>query len=199
MQCNLLLARLWQQNLLEVPRLRRLESARTILRNPVLRTNAMTYRTTTAASELLADCVRSAFVGWAIKCPIHGATSKRIVRQCTTIRGFQFSKFINQISTELGSDYCPAGFPLNGYEVCALGNDLELQIATPIEVRSAALIVAHSPWSLPSIGSKEWGRYIDAMEALHMCAFGGNRNWDRTVSVDLAAFRRVVAGEAVYA
>src|SRR3954468_15577066 len=122
----------------------------------------MTYRLTSAQRCVLADCTRTALVGWLLTDPDCDQIARRWEYKATTILGFSFSRFITQAIQHLGDDYRPGSvvpdcrFPLSIAEVSALANDIEMELATDDQLYAAGVMAAHSPYGQPEVGSRDW-------------------------------------------
>jgi hypothetical protein len=148
---------------------------------------------------LLADCVRSALVGWMITCPQAGQISRRIQYQSTTASGFSFSRFCHHATKAFGDGFqplCPGTnrpFPLSIGEAAALANDMELELATDDEIHAAGLIAAHGAFGQPEVCSPSWRVYVGAMSAVGIAWLDGDPTWKQRVRDRLKPFRRHVA------
>jgi hypothetical protein len=156
-------------------------------------------RLTVDQKLLLAECVRSAIVGWLVTCPRSRQTALRMQSQFTTFSGFSFSRFIHAAGRAFGTTYhptCPGTgreFPLSIAEAVALANDIELELASDDEIYAAGLIAAHSPCAQPEVCSADWRTYVAAMRALDVPFLDGDPTWKAKVRDRLRPFRRVVA------
>jgi hypothetical protein len=166
----------------------------------------MAIRLTSAQRCVLADSTRAAVLGWLINDPQVQVRALRIANKATTIGGFSFSRFADMAIAEIGGDFRPGSstpdlrllrFPLSLTEVVALANDIELEIATDDEMYCAGLIVAHSPYGQPAIGSPEWRNYLSVTKALKLPIDYDASDWREIVRDRLRAFRRAVAAAAV--
>jgi hypothetical protein len=106
----------------------------------------MTYRLTSAQRCVLADCTRTALVGWLVTDPAVEGKARRIQYKATGILGFGFSRFVTMAVTEFGADYRPGSvlpgvhFPLSLAEAAALANDIELEMATDGQLHAAGVM-----------------------------------------------------------
>jgi hypothetical protein len=162
----------------------------------------MATRLTSAQRCVLADSTRVAVLGWLLNDPQVQVRALHIANKATTSAGFSFSRFADMAIAEIGGDYRPGNstpnlrflrFPLSLTEAVALANDIELEIATDDELYCAGLIVAHSPYGQPVIGSPEWRNYLSATKALKLSLDYGASNWREIVRDRLRAFRRAVS------
>jgi hypothetical protein len=148
---------------------------------------------------LLAECVRSAIVGWMITCPRSSQIARRIQYQSTTASGFSFSRFAHHSVRAFGADYqprCPGTnrpFPLTINEAAALANDLELGLATDDQIWAAALVSAHAAFGQPEVLSPSWKVYVGAMSVIGLPWLDGDVAWKSKVRDRLRVFRRHVA------
>jgi hypothetical protein len=154
---------------------------------------------------LLAECVRSALVGWMITCPRSSQIARRIQYQATTAAGFSFSRFAHHAIRALGPHHqpvCPGTlrpFPLSLSEAVALSNDIEMELATDDELYAAGLICAHGAFAQPEVCSPSWKIYVAAMRVLGIAFLDGNPDWKQRVRDRLRPFRRAVASAVVAA
>jgi hypothetical protein len=159
----------------------------------------MPYRLTSAQRCVLADCVRTALVGWLITCPVVGQRCRILQARATSLLGFGFSRFTTLAATHFGSDYRPRRpgstdtFPLSIAEAAALANDVELEIAGDDQLHAAALIAAHSPYAQPEIRGRDWHTYVTMLAATGIDPWSADPAWGREVRDRLRPFRRAVA------
>jgi hypothetical protein len=164
----------------------------------------MAYRLTSAQRCVLADCTRTAVLGWLLTDPQMDTKARRIEYKATTISGFNFSRFASMALDEIGADYRPGSvvhgirFPLTIAETLALANDIELEMATDDQLYAAGLIAAHSPYGQPEVCSRDWRTYVFMLAALKLSIDHGPCGWRDLVRNKLSAFRRSVAA-ATYA
>jgi hypothetical protein len=161
----------------------------------------MTYRLTSAQRCVLADCTRTALVGWLLTDPDCDQIARRWEYKATTILGFSFSRFITQAIRHLGDDYRPGSvvpdcrFPLSIAEVSALANDIEMELATDDQLYAAGVMAAHSPYGQPEVCSRDWRTYVAMLDALGLSIDrpSGPEGWRKIVRDRLQPFRRAVA------
>lgn len=163
----------------------------------------MAYRLTSAQRCVLADCVRSALVGWLLTDPHHGQAARRWQHKSTTILGFSFSRFVTMAMAEAGAEYrsvspaSRANFPLSISETCALATDIELEMATDNELLAAGIISAHSPLGQPEVCSRDWRIYTAALKALGLSIDDDRQLWRHEVRAICYAFRLAVQAASV--
>lgn len=165
----------------------------------------MTYLLTSAQRCVLADCTRTALVGWLLTDPDVGQQARRLEHQATTILGFGFSRFAKMAMDEIGAAYRPRSitpgivFPLSIAESFALANDIELEMATDDELHCAGLIAAYSPYGQPEVCSRNWRTHVAALAALGLTVDCPTlpRPWRDLVRETLLPFRRAVAAASV--
>lgn len=165
----------------------------------------MTLRLTFAQRCVLADCTRTALVGWLLTDPDVGQKARRLEHKATSVLGFSFSRFANLVMDEIGEDYRPhsvtAGivFPLSIAESFALANDIELEMATDEQLFCAGLIAAYSPYGQPEVCSRDWRTHVAALAALGLTVDCPTlpRPWRDVVREKLLPFRRAVAAALV--
>lgn len=159
----------------------------------------MTCRLTSAQRCVLADCTRTALVGWLLTDPAVKDTARRIEETATGILGFRFSHFMTMAMAEFGAGYRPGSilpgikFPLSLAEAAALANDIELDTATYGQLRAAGIIAAHSPHAQPEVGSRDWRTYIRMLSVLGVSTDDEACGWHDRVRERLRPFRRAVA------
>jgi hypothetical protein len=163
----------------------------------------MTYRLTSAQRCVLADCTRTALVGWLVTDPAVEGKARRIQYKATGILGFGFSRFVMMAVTEFGADYRPGSvlpgvhFPLSLAEAAALANDIELEMATDGQLHAAGVIAAHSLYGQPEVCSRDWRTYTSMLVALGLSMDDYQPTWREDVRDRLRPFRRAVAAAAV--
>jgi hypothetical protein len=163
----------------------------------------MTYRLTSAQRCVLADCTRTALVGWLVTDPAVEGKARRIQYKATGILGFGFSRFVTMAVTEFGAGYRPGSvlpgvhFPLSLAEAAALANDIELEMATDSQLHAAGVIAAHSPYGQPEVCSRDWRTYTSMLVALGLSMDDCQPTWREDVRDRLRLFRRAVAAAAV--
>ena len=165
----------------------------------------MTLRLTFAQRCVLADCTRTALVGWLLTDPDVGQKARRLEYMATTITGFSFSRFAKMAMDEIGSAYRPRSttpgivFPLTIAESFALANDIELEMATDEELFCAGLIAAYSPYGQPEVCSRDWRTHVTTLAALGLSVDCPTlpRPWRDVVREKLLPFRRAVAAALV--
>jgi hypothetical protein len=167
----------------------------------------MTYRLTSAQRCVLADCTRTAIVGWLLTDPDCDQIARRWEYKATTILGFSFSRFTTMAMNHLGNDYRPGSvvpdcrFPLSIAEVSALANDIELELATDDQLYAAGIIAAHSPYGQPEVGLRDWRTYVAMLAALGLSIDHGPcpGGWRHLVRDRLQPFRRAAAASVTVA
>lgn len=159
----------------------------------------MAIRLTVAQRLVLADCTRTALVGWLVTDPSIGQKARRLEHQATTIAGFSFSRFASAALQAFGASYharSPAGpdrdFPLSIETAIALANDLELDLADAQQLHAAALIAAFSPYGQPEVGTRDWRTFVSTLNALGVFMDEGHPAWRAEVSATLSPFRASV-------
>ena len=162
-------------------------------------------RITEAQRCLLADCTRSAIVGWLLTDPQTSQAARRIEHQVTSILGFSFSRFASAAIVQFGGDYRPqsvasdARFPASITEAAALANTIEMDLASPDDLKAAALIAAYSPYGQPEVGTRDWRTYVTALQAIGLWIDEGHPGWREDVEKCLSSFRQAVAAAATVA
>jgi|tagenome__1003787_1003787.scaffolds.fasta_scaffold20503271_3 hypothetical protein len=166
----------------------------------------MARRLTSAQQLLLADCVRSALIGWLQADPAYGQAARRWHHQATTIAGFSFSRFANLAIAETGKHYMAGSptsphvrFPLGVRDTAALANLLEMQpgMATDDTLRGAGLIACHSPYGQPSVCGREWKTYIGMLKALGLSIDDDRPGWRDEARHELRHFSMEVGAAAL--
>jgi hypothetical protein len=165
----------------------------------------MKYHLTSAQRCVLADCVRAGLVGWLITCPVAGQQCRLLQAKATGVLGFSFSRFASMASTHFGHDYSPSCsgngslFPLSITEAGALANDVEMDIAAPLQVWAAGMIAAHSPYAQPEVLGRDWRTYTGMLAAVGIDWQVGSPDWKEQVRRRTRAFRKFVAISADHA
>jgi hypothetical protein len=163
----------------------------------------MSYRLTSAQRSVLANCTRTAVIGWLLTDPEVEQQARRLEHKATNILGFGFSRFATMAIAEFGAGYRPGSvlhgvrFPLSIAEVSALANDIEMEMANDDELFAAGLIAAHSPYGQPEVCSRDWRTYVAMLAALGLSIDHVTTNgWRDEVRTRLRPFRRAVAAAA---
>jgi hypothetical protein len=168
-------------------------------------TMTTTYRLTSAQRCILADCVRSAWVGWMLSDPRSGESARRWQYKATTMLGFSFSRFATAAMNELGpfftakSPASDAYFPLTIREVVTLASMVELEMATDISLHSAGIIAAHSPFGQPEVCGRDWRTFTSMLSALGLSIDDDRPNWREEVRHELRFFAMDVSAAAAEA
>jgi hypothetical protein len=68
----------------------------------------MAYCLTSAQRLLLADCIRTALVGWLITCPLAGQRCRILEARATSLLGFGFPRFTTMAARHFGPTTGPA-------------------------------------------------------------------------------------------
>ena len=163
----------------------------------------MPHDLTRAQRCVLADCVRVSLIGWLVTDPAVDRKARRLEARATGLLGFGFSRFAQMSINEIGATYRPRStthgvvFPLSIAESFALANDIELDMAGEDQIAAAGLIAAHSPYSRPEAGSRDWWTYLAVLDVLGLAAASDACDWHVLVRERLRPFRHAVSGPAV--
>jgi hypothetical protein len=157
------------------------------------------YHLTSVQHCVLADCTRTAILGWLLTDPAVEQQARRLEYKATNILGFGFSRFATMAINQFGAGYRPRSvaqgvvFPLTIAECFALANDIEMEMATDIQLYAAGLIAAHSPYGQPEVCSRDWRTYVAMLAALDLSIDHAACGWRDLVRRRLRPFRCAVA------